>query len=157
MQVALLFSNNQKKGITMSENTWETLAVEAKFCPHALARLCNVSLRTLQRRFDKTYGTPVGHWMRNLRLAQAYARIAVGESVKSVAYDLHFKQLSHFSRVFKETYGVPPTMVSPGSTRRTTTPITAANPLPTPADGSPGPLLRVETAIQPQAIETHTT
>ena len=97
----------------MSENTWETLAVQAKFCPHALATLCNVSLRTLQRRFDRTYGMPVGHWMRQLRLARAYNRIAGGETVKSVAYDLHFKQLSHFSRVFKEAYGVAPTLISP--------------------------------------------
>ena len=97
----------------MSENTWETLAVQAKFCPHALATLCNVSLRTLQRRFDRTYGMPVGHWMRQLRLARAYNRIASGETVKSVAYDLHFKQLSHFSRVFKEAYGVAPTLISP--------------------------------------------
>jgi AraC-like DNA-binding protein len=97
----------------MSENTWETLAVQAKFCPHALASLCNVSLRTLQRRFDRTYGMPVGHWMRQLRLARAYNRIAGGESVKSVAYDLYFKQLSHFSRVFKEAYGVAPTLISP--------------------------------------------
>ena len=102
----------------MSENTWETLAVQAKFCPHALAALCNVSLRTLQRRFDKTYGMPVGHWMRQLRLALAYNRIATGESVKSVAYDLHFKQLSHFSRVFKEAYGVAPTLISPRALAR---------------------------------------
>jgi AraC-like DNA-binding protein len=113
----------------MSENTWETLAVQAKFCPHALAALCNVSLRTLQRRFDRTYGMPVGHWMRNLRLARAYTRIAGGESVKSVAYDLHFKQLSHFSRVFKETYGVAPTLVSPRAGRVTQTP--TLTPLPT--------------------------
>jgi AraC-like DNA-binding protein len=116
----------------MSESTWETLAVQAKFCPHALATLCNVSLRTLQRRFDRTYGMPVGHWMRQLRLARAYNRIAGGESVKSVAYDLHFKQLSHFSRVFKEAYGVAPTLISPrgllkgGVTSRIAEPATAA-------------------------------
>jgi AraC-like DNA-binding protein len=103
----------------MSENTWETLAVQAKFCPHALATLCNVSLRTLQRRFDRTYGMPVGHWMRQLRLARAYNRIACGETVKSVAYDLHFKQLSHFSRVFKEAYGVAPTLISPRGVGKT--------------------------------------
>ena len=97
----------------MSSSTWETLANQARFCPHALAALCHVSLRTLQRRFDETYGMPVGQWMRHLRLAQAYERIASGETVKSVAYDLHFKQLSHFSRVFKQVYGVAPTLISP--------------------------------------------
>ena len=93
--------------------TWENLAVEAKFCPHQLAALCNVSLRTLQRRFDEEYGMPVGQWMRNYRISQAYGRITGGEMVKAVAYDLGFKQLSHFSRVFKEMYGVAPTLASP--------------------------------------------
>lgn len=93
--------------------TWESLAIEAKFSPHHLAALCNVSLRTLQRRFDEIYGMPIGQWMRNYRVSQAYQRIAAGEPVKVVAYDLGFKQLSHFSRVFKEIYGVAPTMVSP--------------------------------------------
>jgi AraC-like DNA-binding protein len=97
----------------MSKTTWESLAAEAKFCPHDLAALCNMSLRTLQRRFDEEYGLPVGQWMRNFRLSQAYTRITSGESVKVVAYDLGFKQLSHFSRVFKAAYGVPPTLVSP--------------------------------------------
>ena len=109
-----------KRGLimTMTTTTWETLAAEAKYCPHALAALCHVSLRTLQRRFDRTYGMPVGQWMRQVRLAQAYGRIAAGEAVKLVAYDLHFKQLSHFSRVFKEVYGVAPTLVSPRAQRK---------------------------------------
>ncbi len=141
----------------MSENTWETLAIQAKFCPHALASLCNVSLRTLQRRFDRTYGMPVGHWMRQLRLARAYNRIAGGESVKSVAYDLHFKQLSHFSRVFKEAYGVAPTLISPrhaAKPSRTVTPITApAITLSPTATGGIGPFLRTETATQTPPLE----
>ena len=103
----------------MTNGTWETLATQARFSPHTLAALCHVSLRTLQRRFDETYGMPVGQWMRHLRLSQAYERIAAGETVKSVAYDLHFKQLSHFSRVFKQVYGVAPTMISPRAKRLT--------------------------------------
>ena len=99
--------------MTTTNMTWESLAIEAKFSPHHLATLCNVSLRTLQRRFDEIYGMPIGQWMRNYRVSQAYQRIAGGEAVKAVAYDLGFKQLSHFSRVFKETYGVAPTLVSP--------------------------------------------
>lgn len=96
----------------MTNATWENLAVQAKFSPHQLAALCNVSLRTLQRRFDQEYGMPIGHWMRNFRVSQAYGRIVAGETVKSVAYDLGFKQLSHFSRVFKGIYGVAPTFIS---------------------------------------------
>jgi AraC-like DNA-binding protein len=137
MQVALRLSTTNK-GNNMSDNTWETLAVHAKFCPHALASLCNVSLRTLQRRFDRTYGMPVGHWMRQLRLQQAYGRIAAGESVKCVAYDLHFKQLSHFSRVFKEAYGVAPTLVSPQGARRHQVASRLAVQLPAPMIALPG-------------------
>ena len=98
---------------------WENLAIEAKFCPHSLAALCHVSLRTLQRRFDADYGMPVAQWIRKFRVAQAYDRISGGEPVKVVAYDLGFKQLSHFSRVFKEIYGVAPTFISPGTKRGT--------------------------------------
>jgi AraC-like DNA-binding protein len=89
------------------------LAAESNYCPTGLARLCHVSLRTLQRRFAENYGMTISDWMRQIRLAKAYARVVAGESIKAVAYDLGFKQLSHFSRVFKEVHGVPPTLVSP--------------------------------------------
>jgi AraC-like DNA-binding protein len=98
---------------TTNNTTWETLAAQANYCPRNLAVLCHVSLRTLQRRFAQNFGTTISDWMRNVRLTQAYNRVVAGEPIKSVAYDLGFKQLSHFSRVFKEVYGVPPTYVSP--------------------------------------------
>lgn len=137
----------------MSENTWEVLAVQAKFCPHALATLCNVSLRTLQRRFDRTYGMPVGHWMRQLRLARAYNRIASGESVKSVAYDLHFKQLSHFSRVFKEAYGVAPTLISPRGGAKADLPV--RDPLGINQGTNLSSLLGTESRVETAALQGH--
>jgi AraC-like DNA-binding protein len=138
----------------MSENTWETLAVQAKFCPHALATLCSVSLRTLQRRFDRTYGMPVGHWMRQLRLARAYNRIASGETVKSVAYDLHFKQLSHFSRVFKEAYGVAPTLISPRGAAKAAE-ITRRDPLGITPPAILPQLLGAESRVNGAELHTH--
>ena len=101
--------NNQASRTT----NWEVLAADSNYCPSELARLCHVSLRTLQRRFAQNYGMTISDWMRNIRLAKAYARVVSGEPIKAVAYDLGFKQLSHFSRVFKEVHGVPPTLVSP--------------------------------------------
>ena len=92
---------------------WEELAGEANYCPRELARLCSVSLRTLQRRFAQNYAMTISDWMRNVRLAKAYTRVVAGEPIKAVAYDLGFKQLSHFSRVFKEVHGVAPSFVSP--------------------------------------------
>ena len=96
--------------LTLNE-TWEGLAARAKYRPGALAKLCKVSLRTLQRHFAKHYGLTLGGWMREVRLSQAYQRINTGEQIKAVAFDLGFKQLSHFSRVFKQVHGVPPRMV----------------------------------------------
>lgn len=94
-------------------NNWEVLAAESNYCPRELARLCHVSLRTLQRRFATNYNMTISDWMRQIRLAKAYARVVSGESIKAVAYDLGFKQLSHFSRVFKEVHGVAPSFISP--------------------------------------------
>ena len=103
-----------ENGLQVSRtNNWEVLAAESNYCPSELARLCHVSLRTLQRRFAQNYGMTISDWMRQIRLAKAYARVVSGESIKAVAYDLGFKQLSHFSRVFKEVHGVAPSFISP--------------------------------------------
>jgi AraC-like DNA-binding protein len=91
-----------------SQQGWARLATAARFRGRELAKLCRISLRTLQRHFTNQYGTSLGEWMRLQRLELAYARIEAGEPIKFVAFDLGFKQLSHFSRSFKEQYGAPP-------------------------------------------------
>lgn len=96
----------------MVEQTWETLAVKANYRPCELAVLCKVSLRTLQRHFAAHYQVTLSAWLRDFRMKQAYRRISGGESIKSVAYDLGFKQLSHFSRVFKQVHGLAPSLVT---------------------------------------------
>ena len=95
----------------MSSMSWEQLAARANYKPRELAGICKVSIRTLQRHFARQYGVTLGGWLREVRISQAYSRIASGESIKAVAYDLGFKQLSHFSRAFKEVYGVSPRQV----------------------------------------------
>jgi AraC-like DNA-binding protein len=95
-----------------AEVSWEKLAAKAQYRPAALAVLCNVSLRTLQRHFQRTYRTTLSVWLNASRLAKAYERIRSGESVKFVAFELGFKQLSHFSRAFKEAHGVPPRLIA---------------------------------------------
>mgnify|MGYP001269886524 CR=1 FL=1 len=96
----------------MFEQNWESLAAEANYRPRELASLCTVSLRTLQRHFSGRYGMTLGEWLRDLRINQAYERIKSGEQIKYVAYDLGFKQPSHFSRVFKKVHGVTPSTVA---------------------------------------------
>lgn len=91
-----------------NQPTWEQLANKAEFNPRKLAALCNVSLRTLQRHFTAHYKSSPGEWLRAYRMNAARERVCSGEPIKAVAYDLGFKQLSHFSKVFKDVFGVPP-------------------------------------------------
>ena len=95
------------------EATWEQRAQNAQFRPALLARQCGISLRTLQRHFNRSYGLTVREWLRQVRMCEAYSRLKAGQRVKEVAIDLGYKQVSHFSRDFKLAYGVPPRAVSP--------------------------------------------
>ena len=95
-----------------SVQEWETLAQNARYRAHELASLCQVSLRTLQRHFRAQYGLTVSKWIRDIRLREAYARLIQGAMVKEVAFDLGYKQLSHFSRDFKDYFGVSPSFLS---------------------------------------------
>lgn len=90
---------------------WEALAVKAGYRPGDLAGLCQISLRTLERHFQKNYGMTVSRWMRELRLGKAYESLTQGKSVKEAAYDHGYKQVSHFSREFKNHYGVSPSFL----------------------------------------------
>ena len=90
---------------------WEALAVKAGYRPRDLAGLCQISLRTLERHFQKNYGMTVSRWMRELRLGKAYESLTQGKSVKEAAYDHGYKQVSHFSREFKNHFGVSPSLL----------------------------------------------
>jgi AraC-like DNA-binding protein len=87
---------------------WQTLAQRAQFKPGKIALLCGVSSRTVQRHFRQSYGSTLGQWLREYRLGIAYQRLNAGESIKLVALELGYKQLSHFSRDFKRQYGCAP-------------------------------------------------
>jgi len=87
---------------------WEALAAESSFRPGKLALRCGVSLRTLQRHFKKHYGKKLSAWMRGVRLNRAYQLLKEGQRLKQVAFDLGYKQMSHFSRDFKGFFGDPP-------------------------------------------------
>jgi AraC-like DNA-binding protein len=100
--------------------SWENIALQAEFRPARMGSLCGVSLRTLQRHFTKNYGMTISVWLRSVRLAKAREKILAGDQIKAVAIDLGFKQLSHFSRAFKEHFGMAPSFLSHGGvgTRR---------------------------------------
>jgi AraC-like DNA-binding protein len=73
------------------------------------ARLCARSLSAFKTDFQNIYKTSPGKWLINKRLE--YAKFLVETTDKSV-HDIvchsGFKNISHFVRIFKETYGQPP-------------------------------------------------
>jgi len=94
---------------------WEVLAAKARYRASDLAEICQISLRTLERHFQKNYGETVSKWLNELRLKQAYAALQTGKSVKEVAFDYGYKQVSHFSREFKNHFGISPSFLTHAS------------------------------------------
>jgi len=73
------------------------------------AQLCNRSLSAFKRDFQKTYGQPPGKWLLERRLAHTKLLLLnPNMAVSEVAYESGFENLSHFSRTFREQYGISP-------------------------------------------------
>ena len=86
----------------------EELAAQANYDSHALAKLCKLSTRQLQREFRRHFRVPPQQWLDEQRLKAAGPLLLSGEPVKKVAYDLGFKQTSHFCRKFKFHHRMTP-------------------------------------------------
>jgi AraC-like DNA-binding protein len=72
------------------------------------ARAAGASARTLARLFVKETGMTFGAWRERLRLMAAVARLAEGEPVTSVAYDLGYQSPSAFIAMFRRSLGDTP-------------------------------------------------
>lgn len=92
---------------------WEELAQNAEFQPAAMAALCPVSLRQMERFFAKQFHKTPGEWARELRCRLARHLISEGWSNRAVAEELHFGSESHFCHEFKRVYGVSPQTFGP--------------------------------------------
>jgi AraC-like DNA-binding protein len=72
------------------------------------ANLAGMGRRTLTRRFRQETGISVVAWRQHVRLLDALSRLAEGQSVTTVAFDVGYESLSAFTTVFQKTFGVPP-------------------------------------------------
>ena len=87
----------------MEENYMYDLKIED------FANLANRSLSTFKRDFKKHYNTTPGKWITNRRLKRAKAFLeTTDKSIRQVAFDCGFSNLSHFSRTYKAEYGMSP-------------------------------------------------
>jgi len=87
--------------------------MEANFCYNLaledFAKLSHRSLSTFKRDFQKYYNQSPGKWLLQKRLE--YSAVLLKNpalNVSQAALDCGFEDLSHFSRAFKEKFGISP-------------------------------------------------
>ncbi len=91
--------------------------VEANYADEAFAlpQLCNtlsMSRSQLFRKLKALTDVSPSDFIRNYRMAQAKLLLETTQlAVKEVAWQVGFKELSHFSKTFLETYGMSPSAV----------------------------------------------
>lgn len=77
------------------------------------ARLSRRSLSAFKRDFFKIYQTTPGKWLQEKRLNHARLLLSGGgKSIGDAAFESGFESTSHFSRSFKEQFGISPSEVS---------------------------------------------
>lgn len=82
-----------------------------KLVPSEIARANGMSERHLHRLFSES-GASVCRWIREARLGRCAAQLtAAGQediSITRIAFEAGFNDAAHFSRVFRQEFGMPP-------------------------------------------------
>jgi len=86
---------------------------DPRLCASTIAAEHGISVRTLQQLFSDA-GTTVSSWIRERRLKACYRALSSAdrsETVTEVAFRWGFNDAAHFSRRFKQAFGVTPSSV----------------------------------------------
>jgi AraC-like DNA-binding protein len=90
----------------------EQRLADPDLCVEAIARACDMSVRSVHRAFDADPCGPVSRYIWTRRLAQCAAALRdpaqAQRSISDICFAWGFNSTSHFSRVFKDQFGVPP-------------------------------------------------
>lgn len=95
-------------------NNRRDLAALAQYRVEKLASLCGVTVRRLQRYFTEEEGITPRGWLNEVRQSRGLEQLLLGNSVKATAFELGYQNPCHFSRDFRNFYGVSPSDVSAG-------------------------------------------
>jgi len=86
-----------------------TIARQSGYHAGALSKALKISPRQLRRYMHDYFGCSPQTWLDQQRLQLAGGLLKQHRCIKTVAFQLGFKRVSHFSREFKLHYGVCPT------------------------------------------------
>lgn len=104
----LQLKRKERKSITevIEENIFNPLSL------NDLAYLSGRSLSTFKREFKEIYNTSPLHYIRNRRLEKAKELLThTSLSVTDVCFSTGFENIAHFSKVFKERFGISPSLL----------------------------------------------
>lgn len=77
-----------------------------------IAFLCNMSISTFKRHFEKIYGQTPGKWFKVQKLSRAKELLQLGGVTPSELHKtMGYKNLSNFSTAFKNEFGVSPSQI----------------------------------------------
>jgi len=80
------------------------------------AKLCSRSLSAFKRDFQKQFNTTPGKWLLEKRLNYAMSLLThAGHTVSEAAFESGFESPSHFSRCFRQHFGVSPASLKSGN------------------------------------------
>lgn len=87
---------------------WPQLAHQVGYSVSALAKSCNVSVRSLERLCLTAFGHTPRRWLNALRMRRVIELLRDGSNVNQTADCLGYHDRSHFSREFKKHYRSSP-------------------------------------------------
>ena len=93
---------------TYRSQQWFLLSNLSGYNAIRLAKLTGITVRQLERYFQKDFNRSPQDWLNEQRIIAARYLLLNAKSVKSIAIQLGYKQPSHFSHEFKRYYGVSP-------------------------------------------------
>jgi AraC-like DNA-binding protein len=73
-----------------------------------LCKIACMSRSKFYQQFRLAFGTTPALFQRQLRLQKARSQLLKGKAISSVCFDLGFNSASHFSRLFKQAFGIAP-------------------------------------------------
>jgi AraC-like DNA-binding protein len=78
--------------------TWEQVASKANYSASGMAKICGVSLRTLQRHFRAHHGLSMREWLKELQMATGMEDVHAGAPLRKATREPRVIQLPYFSR-----------------------------------------------------------